>query len=252
MNTWEDRKAFYNKDYFVGYGHYVSKDGHVSYDPEYLKQGAEILYKLTSCKSILDCGCAVGFLLRGFQLFDPNIKLGGAEISNFAVSNAIPEVRDFIKVCDISDSIPFDDDSFELVTCFDVFEHQQDYPRLVKSIKEVCRVSNKHIFLRQPMIFTRNCDEIGDVHNLWRSLNPLPHKARLELVDVHPQIYSATPDFTSMEHPMCHPIKFWVSLFEFYGFRQIMLPENVLIFDNPLHIFSLNVLMFEKEEHAKG
>lgn len=240
MITWEDRKSFYNEEYYVEHGHYVTKDGQVDYDPESLKQGAEILYNLTKCKSVLDCGCAVGYLLRGFNLFDPNIRLNGVEISKFAVENAIPEIRDFIKVCDVSESLPFENDSFDLVTGFDILEHQQDYERLVKSVKEFCRVSRQYIFLRQPMVGPLNNDTILE-------LNVLPHRARLELIDVNEKIYSAKPSDTNMEHPMTHPIKFWVALFESYGFMKLNLPEEILIFDNPLHLHSLNALFFGKE-----
>jgi hypothetical protein len=102
------------------------------------------------------------------------------------------------------------------------------------------------------MINAIDCKDIDEVHNLWTSLNPLPHKARLSLIDVHPQIISAKPRCTNIEHLNTHPINFWVSLFESYGFNQVEIPEDILIFDNPLHIFSLNALMFEKEQNESS
>lgn len=247
MITWEQRKAYYNKEYFVDCGHLVSEDGKPIYEPTTMKQCAEILHRLTQCKSVLDCGCSVGMYLRGFQLFDPTIKINGLELSEFAVQHSIPEVREFIQVCDVSDSIPFGDNSFDLVIAFDVLEHQQDFERLTRFAKEMCRVTKEYIFLRQPCINTLNLGGgIEEVSSIWQSLNCLPHKARLEVVDIHPQIISARPVPDDMQHPMGYPRKFWVALFESYGFELVDLPDDVLLFPNPLCIFSLNALMFRK------
>ena len=76
----------------------------------------------------------------------------GIDISEFAVQHAYPEVREKLTVGDISEELPWSDSSFDLVTGFDVLEHQHDYERLLRSVSEMCRVARGSIFLRMPMV----------------------------------------------------------------------------------------------------
>jgi len=46
--------------------------------------------------------------------------------------------------------LPYEDNSFELVTCFDIFEHLF-IEEIFKAIKEICRVAKKYVLMRSPV-----------------------------------------------------------------------------------------------------
>ncbi len=255
-HTWEERAAFYNKEYFVDYGAYITEDGIPSYKHRPLEgivACARIVRDITGARSVLDCGCANGWLVDAFRILDPSIYIRGFDISAFAIEHVVPEIRDLVQVCDISEGLPFDDRRFDLVVGFDILEHQQDYKRIMMAVSEMCRLAKTQILLRQPMVFHQTpCDskepaKMQEAHDEWiASVNVLPHRARLALVGVHPYLASTKPTIGHMEHPHEHPRHFWIELFDSLGFCEVPLPDEYYIYPNPLHFCSFNVLMFRR------
>lgn len=76
-------------------------------------------------RSILDVGCARGFLLDGlFEVARINkfqVDLEGFDSSEFAVENAVPQVKSMIKQATLS-TFQFTR-SYDLILALDVFEH---------------------------------------------------------------------------------------------------------------------------------
>lgn len=76
----------------------------------------------------LDVGCGVGFAFEYLSKRNFNFETHGVDISNEAIALArrrLHPMKDLdrrLKVID-SQTLPFDDDYFALVTCFDVLEH---------------------------------------------------------------------------------------------------------------------------------
>jgi len=70
----------------------------------------------------------------------------GVDPSTYAVSNAHPDIADKIQQ-EIAQSIPYPENAFDVVTCFDVLEHipAREVP---KTLKELLRVSNQWVVLR--------------------------------------------------------------------------------------------------------
>lgn len=242
------RQLFYDKDYYTEYGGYVSCAGIPTYKLDSVKRFAGRLHSLTKPLTVLDCGCAAGALVHGFLLL--GIDALGIDISEFAIQHSFPEVRERLMIGDISDQLPWPNCSFDLVTGFDVLEHQQDYATLVKCVSEMCRVSRQAIFLRMPMVKYNLVGSVQDCHDFVKSLNPLPHRVRLELIDIHPYISRTQPALErSIEHPNEHPRDFWVSLFANFGFHERALPEEYYVFPNILVVHSFNTLFFVKDEY---
>jgi len=61
-------------------------------------------------------------------------------------------------------TIPFNDDSFDVVTCVDVIEHVEDYNRL---IEEMFRVSIKGVFISTPNRRPEYTNKDGTPKNYW-------------------------------------------------------------------------------------
>ena len=73
--------------------------------------------------SVLDYGCAKGYLVKAFRLL--GIDAYGCDISKYAIEHADPDVAQYLKLMDDSMSIPFDR-RFDWVISKDVLEHMYE------------------------------------------------------------------------------------------------------------------------------
>ena len=102
-------------------------------------------WNLNSNSSLLDVGCAKGFMLYDLSLAIPNIKIAGIDISEYAISNAIEEVKPFLSVANAM-SLPFDDNSFDVVISINTV-HNLDREECAKALQEIERVSKGKSFI---------------------------------------------------------------------------------------------------------
>jgi len=249
---WEERKAFYNKDFFKDF---VNPDGIAAYltdgTESWLKEKASLIYDLCEPLSILNCGCANGWLEYAFYLLDKPI-ITGFDVSEYALSIVADAIKGWVFQHDITEGIPFENDSFELVVILDVLEHLHNYPLLCKSVSEICRIATKGILVMMPLInYPIFPGENPTEQNVFRDkflqeLNVLPHEVRLQLVGVHPYLNKPSPNDT-IHHPMEHPRQFWVELFKSFGFRDKTLSDKYYIYPNALGSCSFNIMFFEKQ-----
>lgn len=133
----------YGRDYFddpdsgVGYGRY-------RYDGRFAEAAKRMCdhYGLSRGDRVLEFGCAKGFLLVEYQKLGMNVS--GLDMSEYAVSNSHPDVRDAIQLGDASE-MPFEDDEFQLIVGKEVLPHLPK-DRIVAAITECMRVSSGGIF----------------------------------------------------------------------------------------------------------
>ena len=91
----------------------------------------------------LDLGCGVGFAFEYLSQHKFNFETYGVDISNEAIAMArhrlssMKGLDERLKVID-SQSLPFENGYFSLVTCFDVLEHL-DEDDVVATLKEIDR-----------------------------------------------------------------------------------------------------------------
>lgn len=102
-------------------------------------------WDLKSGDSILDVGCAKGFMLYDMQRLIPGLKIRGIDISEYAIENGHPPVKDFLSVASCDD-LPFEDDSFD-VTISVTTVHNMDYDGCIKTLREIERVSRRGSFI---------------------------------------------------------------------------------------------------------
>ena len=102
-------------------------------------------YNLSKDSKILDVGCAKGFMLHDFSELIPGIEVQGIDISNYAIENSMPTVKDFVQVADARD-LPFEDNSFDLVISITTV-HNFDREECIKALQEIDRVSKKNAFI---------------------------------------------------------------------------------------------------------
>lgn len=132
FNYWD------NPEYGVGYGGYT-------YDGRYGDCVDRMIehYQLTPGMSVLEIGCAKGFVLHEFH--KRGMTVSGIDLSLYAVENAMEGVRPHI-INGSCESLPWPDDSFDFVYSKETLPHLTEV-QLSMAIAEAQRVCRSgHIF----------------------------------------------------------------------------------------------------------
>ena len=137
----------FGKDYFdgdraSGYGGYY-------YDGRWIKVAKIIVkkYKLKANSKILDIGCAKGFLMHDILKVSKNkIKVYGVDISAYAKSKAMTNVKNKITICNCK-KLPFKDNYFDLVISLNAI-HNLKKNECIQALKEIQRVTKKNAFVQ--------------------------------------------------------------------------------------------------------
>ena len=134
-------KNFFDGDRKYGYGGF-------KYNPRFWREVAldfKKYWKLNKKSSVLDVGCAKGFMLYDLKKIIPGIKVSGIDISRYAVQNSKIEVSRFLKVANAK-KLPFPDKSFDVVVSINTI-HNLNKRDCAKSLKEIMRVTKKYAFI---------------------------------------------------------------------------------------------------------
>lgn len=102
-------------------------------------------WKLTKNSSVLDVGCAKGFMLYDLKKAVPGINVHGVDISKYAIKNSIPKIRKNLKVANAT-KLPYPDNSFDVVISINTI-HNLNKKDCSKALKEISRVSKKYSFI---------------------------------------------------------------------------------------------------------
>jgi SAM-dependent methyltransferase len=102
-------------------------------------------FKLTPDSSVLDVGCAKGFMLFDMQNMIPGIKVEGIDISTYAIKTAKTEVQNNLQVADAR-SLPFEDNSFDFLVSINTL-HNLERDELVVALEEIERVKRIDSFI---------------------------------------------------------------------------------------------------------
>ncbi|HUY09555.1 MAG TPA: glycosyltransferase [Candidatus Dormibacteraeota bacterium] len=95
-------------------------------------------------RSVLDVGCAIGFLVKSLR--DRGISAEGFDFSAWAISQAHPDVQPFCRVASITEEISQD---YDLITCIEVLEHVAPGDADA-SVANVCRHGRAILFSSTP------------------------------------------------------------------------------------------------------
>lgn len=242
-----DPLNIYGKHFFETICRYCTDGQPSKYDAT---DACRLLIEMFNPKRILDCGCATGTYAYGFYLLHSDIDIVGFDISDYALSNCIPEISDKLFRLDLEvEKIPYPDNSFDLVLCFDFLEHlHDDYVDF--AISEIVRVASNIIFCRQPFCRFR-CAE-GERVSRIVEYNDLSNLERIKLIDRDPFFYTIDPNIEQDEpkydyHPSERKRKFFLEKFSKNGCREIYLDEKYYKYPNPLHVVSWHTLVLKKE-----
>jgi SAM-dependent methyltransferase len=116
--------------------------GGYSYKPGYWTPVADRLiqeFNLNTSSSVLDVGCGKGYLLFELTQLLPGIHVEGLDISDYAIQNSHPAVKEFLRKGS-SSNLPWGDNVFDLAISLNTFHNLYTFD-LVDSLKEIRRVS---------------------------------------------------------------------------------------------------------------
>ena len=102
-------------------------------------------YGLTAESSLLDVGCAKGFMLHDFAELIPGITVKGIDISYYAIENALNDIKPHIRTGDAK-KLYFEDNSFDLVISTNTI-HNLEGDDLIMALQEIERVSRRNSFV---------------------------------------------------------------------------------------------------------
>jgi glycosyltransferase involved in cell wall biosynthesis/2-polyprenyl-3-methyl-5-hydroxy-6-metoxy-1,4-benzoquinol methylase len=132
-------EGFYDEEY------YQTSFGGIAYgrDPYWLEFFESVASEISTRigpSRVLDAGCAQGLLVEA--LYKLGIDAYGFDISAWAISQVLPEIRDRCRIGSITDELP---GRYDLITCIEVLEH---LPRSVASsaVANLCRHTDAVLF----------------------------------------------------------------------------------------------------------
>ena len=128
-------REFFDGDRRHGYGGF-------KYQPRFWQPVVPTLrehFGLVAGSSLLDVGCAKGFMLHDLALLIPGIDVKGVDVSEYAVTNAIDHIKPHVRVADAR-QLPFADKSFDVVISINTI-HNLQRAECGQALREIERVS---------------------------------------------------------------------------------------------------------------
>ena len=100
---------------------------------------------LTEKSSVLDVGCAKGFMMHDMAELIPGITVKGVDVSAYAIENAIEDMRPHVQVADARE-LPFEDNSFDVVISINTV-HNLDREDCATALREISRIARKGAYI---------------------------------------------------------------------------------------------------------
>jgi SAM-dependent methyltransferase len=134
-------REFFDGDRRHGYGGF-------NYNPKFWSGVVRDIAEYWNIKldeSLLDVGCAKGFMLFDFLEMKLNLKLCGLDISEYAIRNSKIEVKDSLIMGNAA-MLPFAEKSFDYVISINTI-HNLPIEQCIVAIKEIQRVCKSRSFI---------------------------------------------------------------------------------------------------------
>lgn len=111
---------------------------------EFFEGIAERIVREIAPKTVLDVGCAMGFLVEALR--DRGVEAFGIDISEFAINQVREDIQPFCKVASITDPL---EGEFDLIVTIETFEHLS-LKDVVLGIENMVKASDDILFSSSP------------------------------------------------------------------------------------------------------
>ncbi|MFT4279092.1 MAG: class I SAM-dependent methyltransferase [Rhodopseudomonas sp.] len=102
-------------------------------------------FGLSASSSVLDVGCAKGFMLHDMAELIPGITVKGVDVSDYAIAHAIDDMKPHVSVASAT-KLPFADKSFDVVISINTV-HNLVRDDCAEALREIERVARKGAFI---------------------------------------------------------------------------------------------------------
>lgn len=102
-------------------------------------------FALNSRSSLLDVGCAKGFMLYDLLQAIPDMQVSGVDISEYAIQNCKSEVQSYLQKANAT-SLPFQENAFDAVISINTI-HNLVRDECGVALQEIMRVSRGKAFI---------------------------------------------------------------------------------------------------------
>jgi len=144
-----------------------------------LKTNLEFLTKTNLLKSgdrILEIGCGIGSIV--FELSKQGYDIIGTDISQEAIAYGLKKYADIKLEVQPAELLPYEDQSFDIVLSFDLFEHIAQIERHVAEVFRLLK-SNGYYLFQTPNKYSNVIFETLTKKSLkWRRAHPSLHTPR--------------------------------------------------------------------------
>jgi 2-polyprenyl-3-methyl-5-hydroxy-6-metoxy-1,4-benzoquinol methylase len=138
-------------------------------------------------KNILDVGCGTGYVTKEIAKINQNITACDTDADRVRLAKGFvgEDIRNNITFLTIKPGkLPFKDNSFDLVVCFEVLEHVPNYMGLIKELK---RVSKKYVLItvpNEPYFRIANFLRLKYFKSLGNSPGHINHFTKRKIVEI--------------------------------------------------------------------
>ena len=141
-------RDFYGSDYFDSDKNPLLESGYGSSygeNPDF-RDVALLARDLLGAKKAMDIGCAKGYLV--LALLQESVEAWGVDISQYALDQAPPEVRERLMLADIARA-ELPEDSFDLLLALEVLEHVSP-EEIAGVVKRLWRFTSRYLWATIP------------------------------------------------------------------------------------------------------
>jgi GT2 family glycosyltransferase len=167
----------YGPDYFDTYGR-LGPCVYTRENPHWLKffgRVADEIVQRLNPRTTLDAGCAKGFLVESLR--DRGVEAYGFDISEYAISEVRPDIKQYCWVASASSAI---EGTYDLITCIEVCEHLPEIDAN-KAVRQMTSHTDTILFSSTPSDFTEathvNVRPIIDWLRLFAEFSFVPDEA---------------------------------------------------------------------------
>ena len=156
LSIWDNSKEYFDGDRDSGYGGY-------RYDGRWTKvvNTLKTKYKLDKNCTLLDIGCAKGYLITDYNADKDLGSATGVDISLYALLCGKREFPENELFCANTTNLPFERNSFDLAFCKDTLHNFLTKEQIKMAVREIERVS-KNSWIRVGAYKTKSQKEMLD------------------------------------------------------------------------------------------
>lgn len=102
-------------------------------------------FGLKAGDSMLDVGCAKGFMMHDMAVAIPGLVVKGVDVSDYAIENAMPDMKPHVQLANAT-KLPFADKSFDVVISVNTV-HNLPREACGRALQEIERVARRGAFV---------------------------------------------------------------------------------------------------------